>query len=129
LWKYWFWWVVVALCLTPLIWFWGKGDVLINGLDTNFPLNPLVWFKRRFFVWYDLANGGSDFSSSVSGVFFHLIQVVPYLLGFKLQAVEIFSLVVWFSLVVVSSLFFVKSIGIRNKISQLVFVLIYSFNI
>ena len=67
--KYWFWFVIAAFCLTPVIWFWGRHDVLINGLDTNFPLNPLVWFKRRFFVWYGVANAGGNFSSSMSGIF------------------------------------------------------------
>lgn len=127
--KYWFWFVIAAFCLTPVIWFWGRSGVLINGLDTNFPLNPLIWFKRRFFVWYDLANAGSDFSSSMSGIFFHLIQTIPYLLGLKLQAVETISLIVWFSFVVLSALAFIKSTGIKAKGAWLIFVLVYSFNI
>ncbi len=125
----WIWIVLIILSLTPVIWLWGKNGTLINGLDTNFSLDPIVWFKRRFFVWYDISNAGSNFSSSVSGLFFHLIQVIPYILGFSLQKVEIISLVFWYSLIIFSSFLFVKSFGIKNKFAQLVFVLIYSFNI
>ncbi|KKR11069.1 MAG: hypothetical protein UT38_C0004G0027, partial [Microgenomates group bacterium GW2011_GWA2_39_19] len=83
----------VLLGLTPVVWFVGKGNTIINGIDTNFPLEPVVWFLRRFHVWNNIANGGSDFSSSIAGVFFHLIQVVPYELGLGLQGSQIFSLV------------------------------------
>lgn len=95
----------VILSLTPIIWFWGKGDVLINGIDTNFPLDPAVWISRRFFVWNNFANAGSDFSSSTAGLFFHLIQVIPYEIGLNLQLVQLTSLVFWFSLIIFSTLF------------------------
>ncbi|MFA6073865.1 MAG: hypothetical protein WC758_07160 [Candidatus Woesearchaeota archaeon] len=121
--------ILVLFSLVPILWFVGKGNVLINGLDTNFPLDPLIWFRRRFFVWYDISNAGSDFSSSISGLFFHLIQVIPHALGFSLQKVEIISLVFWYLLMVFSSFLFIKSVGVKNKFAQLVFVLVYSFNI
>lgn len=126
--KYWFWFIILGFCLTPLIWFWGKGDVLINGLDTNFPLDPLVWFKRRFFVWNDVINAGSDFSAGTAGLFFHFIQVVPYLLGFSLKGVEIFSLIFWFSAVVLSAFLLARVVIPRSRIAQIIFVAIYAFN-
>src|SRR3990170_1919014 len=70
--------LVALLSLVPLIWFWGKDGKIINGVDTNFPLDPLVWIGRRFYVWNNIGNGGSDFSSSVAGIFFHLIQTIPF---------------------------------------------------
>ncbi|EKD94494.1 MAG: hypothetical protein ACD_26C00034G0029 [uncultured bacterium] len=125
----WIWILLLLLSLTPIIWFWGKNGTLINGLDTNFPLDPLVWFKRRFYVWYDISNAGSNFSSSISGLFFHLIQVAPYILGLSLQRVEIINLVFWYSLIIFSSFVSVKSFGVKSKLAQLIFVTIYSFNI
>lgn len=116
------------LCLIPVLWFVGRGDVLITGLDTNFPLNPLAWFVRRFFVWNGVNNAGVDFSSSTAGLFFHFIQVVPYLLGFSLKYVEIFSLVFWFSAIVASSFILAQIIVPKNRISQIIFVTIYSLN-
>lgn len=128
--KYWFWFVLTAFCLTPVFWFINKDlGVLINGLDTNFPLDPLIWFKRRLFVWNGTVNSGVDFSSSTSGLFFHLIQLIPYFLGFSLRSVEIFSLVFWYSAVVISSFVLAKTVVPKNRIAQIIFVAIYSFNI
>lgn len=121
--------VLIILGLTPLIWFYHRGNVLVNGVDTNFPLNPLIWFLRRFYVWNPITNGGVDFSSSTAGIFFHLIQVVPYLLGFNLHWVQIISFVFWFSLLIFSAYFLARIILPKNFIAQLLFVILYVFNI
>lgn len=127
--KFWPLFIIFVLCLTPIIWFIDKDGILINGVDTNFPLDPLVWFGRRFFVWNAVANGGTNFSSSTAGTFFHLIQVVPYLLGFNLQLVQILSFIFWFSLIVVSSYILAKILLPNKPLVQLLFVVFYSFNI
>ena len=119
----------VLLGLTPVVWFVGKGNTIINGIDTNFPLEPVVWFLRRFHVWNNIANGGSDFSSSIAGVFFHLIQVVPYELGLGLQGSQIFSLVFWFSATILSSYILARTLFPQRYALHLLFVVLYSFNI
>lgn len=119
---------LVFLCLIPVIWFIGKGDILITGLDTNFPLDPKLWFMRRFFVWNGVNNVGVNFSSSTAGLFFHFVQLVPYLLGLSLKYVEIFSLVFWFTAIVTSSYILSKIVSPDSKIAQIVFVCIYSLN-
>ena len=118
----------VFLCCIPIIWFIGRGNVLITGLDTNFPLNPLTWFLRRFFVWNGINNAGVDFSSSTAGLFFHFIQLVPYVLGFSLKYVEIFSLIFWFSAIVFSSYILAKIIVPKSKILQGILLTTYPFN-
>ncbi len=115
------------MCVTPLAWFLGKGAVLIDGVDTNFPLSPITWFLRRFFVWTDIFNAGSNFSSSTAGIFFHLIQVIPFSLGLGLKFTEIFSLVFWFAAIVISS-FVLARVLTKNKLAQLTFVSLYVFN-
>lgn len=120
--------LLIILCLTPMIWFWGKGDAIINGVDTNFPLDPINWFQRRFFVWNGIVNGGIDFSSSVAGLFFHLVQVVPYKLGFTLQKVQLISLIFWFSAIIFSSYILARTIFPKSKLIQLLFVIFYCFN-
>ncbi len=121
--------LLLCFCLTPLVWFKGHPLAIIDGVDTNFPLNPLVWFLRRFYDWNDIGNAGSDFSSSVAGLFFHFIQLVPYLLGFSLHWVELISLIFWFSAIVLGSYFFARVILPKNSLAQLILVSLYSFNI
>ena len=111
------------------MWFWGRGNVLINGVDTNFPLNPEIWFARRMFVWNSVINAGSDFSSSIAGLFFHSVQVIPYLLGLPLQQVELISFIFWFGLIVISSFIFARIIIPGKLLIQVLFVSLYSFNI
>ena len=121
--------LVFILGLTPVIWFFGKGNNLINGVDTNFPLNPLIWFVRRFYVWNSVINAGADFSSSSAGLFFHLVQVIPYLMGFKLQTVELISLLFWFLLIAMSSYFLSRVIIPKRFLPQFLFTIFYSFNV
>ncbi len=119
----------IFLGLTPIIWFWGKGNVLVNGIDTNFPLNPPMWLMRRFYVWTDFPNAGADFSSSTAGIFFHLIQVIPYKIGLTLQHVQIVSLIFWFALIVFSSYILAKTIFPKRFLIQLLFSVLYTFNV
>src|SRR5258708_22248313 len=83
---------LIVLSLTPIFWFLRRPGVIIDGVDTNFPLDPSIWFHRRFFVWTAVSNGGADFSASTAGTFFHFLQFLPFKLGLPLQFVELFSL-------------------------------------
>ncbi len=127
--KYWHVLVLLFFVFLPLVWFIGKGDVIINGVDTNFPLNPSLWLYRRFYTWNGLSNGGSDYSPSSAGIFFHLIQFIPYIVGLSLQNVEKFSLIFWFGLIVLNSYLFVGNFIKDNKFLKTLFVCLYSLNI
>lgn len=120
---------LILFALTPVLWFLGKGPIIINGVDINFPLDPISWFERRFFVWNPISNGGVDFSSSTAGLFFHLVQIIPYKLGFNLTLVQNISLVFWFSLIVFSAYLFARIILPKKYLLQILFVVLYSFNI
>lgn len=120
---------LILFALTPILWFLGKGPIIINGVDINFPLDPVSWFERRFFVWNSIAIGGADFSSSTAGLFFHLVQVIPYKLGFNLTLVQNISLIFWFSLIVFSAYVFARIILPKKHLLQILFVVLYSFNI
>lgn len=121
--------IIFIFGLTPIIWFLGKGEVLINGVDTNFPLDPLSWFLKRFFVWNSTINTGVDFSSSTAGLFFHLIQVIPAQLGLAPQKVQIISLIFWFLSIVFSAYILAKVLFKGNFPVQCLFVILYSFNV
>lgn len=129
LFQNWVMFIVFLLGLTPVIWFYSKGDILLSGVDINFPLSPILWFQRRFFVWNNITNGGVDFSSSTAGFFFHLVQVVLYQLGLGLQGVQVGSLIFWFLLIVFSAWFLGRALFPKNQYVQLLFVVLYSFNI
>src|SRR5260221_4243266 len=120
---------LILLSLTPVFWFIRRPGILIDGVDTNFPLDPSIWFKRKFFVWTAVSNAGADFSASTAGTFFHFLQFLPYKLGFSLQIVEIFSLLFWFSLIIFASWFLSHLIFAKKSISQIIFVILYSLNI
>lgn len=115
--------------LTPVIWFWDKWDLIINGIDTNFPLNPLMWFQQRFFVWSEVFNGGRDVASSTAGIFFHGLQVLFYALGANLTQTQLLSLIFWFSFLSFSITFFLHTfLGRVNTFAMLAGVCFYLFN-
>lgn len=120
--------LLLLFCFTPLVWFYGRPGILINGSDTNFPLDPMVWFLRRLYVWNGVANAGTNFASSVAGLFFHAVQVVGFLITRNLQATQIISLVFWFAAITFSAWFFVKSVIPKNRLAHLVFICLYVFN-
>lgn len=120
---------LLLLSLTPIYWFLKKPGILIDGVDTNFPLDPEIWFQRRFFTWQHVANAGSDFSASSAGTFFHLIQYLPFKLGFSLQIVELFSLLFWFSLIIFSTWILSRIFFPKKTFPQLIFVSLYTLNI
>lgn len=117
------------LGLTPLLWFFQRPGALITGSDTNFPLDPEVWFMRRLFTWNPTANAGADFSSSTAGLFFHLIQLIPYKLGLTLIQVEMVSLVFWFLLISLGAYFLSSRLFPKSGMVQMLFTTLYTFNI
>ena len=120
--------IFVLLCFIPVVWFVGRPGILIDGSDTNFPLDPVGWFNRRMYVWNASSNAGSDFSASTAGTVFHLVQVIPTLLGFSLQATEIISLVFWFSAILLVAYFLARTLLPKSPLLQVLFASIYAIN-
>src|SRR3989344_5016848 len=120
---------LILFSLVPLIWFYRYPGVIINGSDTNFPLNVSAWFTRRLYVWQNVSNAGSDFSSSTAGTFFHFVQLLPSLLGLNLHVIQVASLLFWFALLVFSAFVLARAILPGKPAAQSVFVALYVFNI
>lgn len=120
--------ILVILCLVPVIWFVGRPGILINGSDTNFPLDPIGWFNRRMYVWNATSNAGVDFSASTAGSVFHLVQVLPTLLAQPLQTTEMLSLIFWFSAILLAAYFLAKTLFPNNPILQTLFASLYAIN-
>lgn len=117
------------LSLVPVLWFLQKPGFLIDGVDTNFPLDPIGWFKRRFFIWNAVSNAGSDFSSSSAGLFFHSIQVFFFSITHNLVLTELFSILFWFTVIILGAYFLARIIFPKITTIQLLFVSLYGFNI
>ncbi len=118
----------VGLALIPLLWYIGHPGTLINGVDTNFPLEPVHWFFRRFYVWNSVSNAGADFSASTAGLFFHLIQVVPFLLGASIFLTQKISLVFWFGAIVLTASKYFRHIFPKHPWIALLAVFFYISN-
>ena len=127
--KHWTTIFLVLFSLLPLVWFVGKGNAIINGVDTNFPLDPALWLYRRFYMWNNLGNGGSDFSFAPAGIFFHIVQYIPYIIGFPLQVTQKISLVFWFGLIAFSAYIYSDNLVKNNRLLRILFVCLYSLNI
>lgn len=124
--KRWVFLLSLALCLTPIIWFLGKDGAIVNGVDTNFPLDPNAWFLRRFHIWNSTVNAGQDFSSSTAGIFFHFIQFLFYNLGFGLQLTQIASFIFWFSAITLGAYAYSRTVFPKSSAARIVFVVFAS---
>lgn len=120
---------LIAVALTPLLWFFHHRGELINGLDTNFPLNPTVWFGRRLLIWNDSLNGGTHMNSSVAGLFFHLLQYIPYKIGFSLGVTQKLTFIFWFGMTAFAGYIFSITFLTKKHLLQAFFVILYCFNI
>lgn len=122
----------------PVLWF-KKPGFMINGVDTNFPLNPYSWLVQRLFVWNGNLNAGVDHSASISGIPFHSLQSIIFFFGFNVVSTEMVTLVIWFALGIFSCYFLFYVIdkvyfsGQKNiwkeKLVRLIGVSVYTFNL
>ena len=116
--------------LTPIIWFWGRTGMLINGNDTNFPLNPVAWFLKRFYIWNDGLTGGVEASTAPAGLFFHALQVFFFWLTSSLQATELLTFIFWFTAIPLSFYLFLRLVFKKfNPLAAIVGMVLYTFNI
>ncbi len=80
-------------------------------------------------MWNNISNGGSDFSFAPAGIFFHLIQFVPFWFGLGLQLTQKISLIFWFSIITISAYIFSGNIVKDKRILRIVFTTLYCLNI
>ena len=64
-----------------------------------------------------------------AGMFFHFVQVIPHLLSLSLTQTQIISLIFWFLLIVIGSFILAGVLFPKNFLVQLLFTILYSFNI
>lgn len=92
--KYWiFIGIILVVGMTPLFWF--KGDLLINGGDFGFNLNPKLVFMQYVSSWSDRISTGFPNAPSIAQLFpYQAFLVFCQLIGLSLVSTEkiLFSL-------------------------------------
>ncbi|MBA3332090.1 MAG: DUF3367 domain-containing protein [Actinobacteria bacterium] len=111
-------------------WIWVDDGHLVNGGDTNFPLDPTAFFGERFFAWISDWNTGVDSSALFANIPYHGVQAVFHGLGLSLANVERLSFAFWL-IAVGLSMYFLASVldrGVPRLWLRLSAVLVYSAN-
>jgi hypothetical protein len=121
--------VLAALSFVPLLWFHEPGTH-INGNDTSFPLDPIIWFLGRLSMWRSQENGGDDWTIAAAGTFFHAIQAVFAIVGLPYRFAQAGSLIVWQALLLGSAYVLGRSIlpGREAWPCRILLAVFYSFN-
>lgn len=88
---------IFVASLTPLLWF--SGNKVLTGHDSGFPLNPLVHFLDRLFLWTNRFGFGSNQSMQSGAFFIHGQEALLQFLGFSLQSEQKIIFISWFFLV------------------------------
>lgn len=116
---------IFILSLTPLLWF--KDQTIMLGHDNVFPLDPLVFLQGRLSTWIDHGFGQSQ-SLIMGTIPIHLIDAIPYLFGFGLQATQKIVYVFWFFMMGLSAYILASVLNKESRIFKLTAVIFYIFN-
>lgn len=117
---------IFLLSLTPLLWF-RPGEIMV-GHDNVFPLEPKSFLKDRLFTWSEKDGFGYDQSLILGSIPIHLIDALPYYLGFSLINTQKIVYVFWFFLTGVSIYVLASVINSQSRFFKLLAVVFYQFN-
>lgn len=116
---------IFFISLTPLLWF--RENEIIVGHDNVFALNPITFLQGRLFAWVEHGFGQSQ-DLIMGTIPIHLIDAIPYMLGFSLQVTEKIVYIFWFFAIGVSAYILASTINPKSRTFQLMTVLLYQFN-
>lgn len=117
--------IILFLSLTPLLWF--RENSIMVGHDNIFPLNPKIFLEGRLSTWIEHGFGYSQ-GLIMGSIPIHLIDSLPHLLGFSLQATQKIVYVFWFFMIGLSSYILARTLNRENRLFQLAMVVLYQFN-
>lgn len=120
----------IIFSLVPLLWF--KDGMILIGHDNIFPLSIPDFLRDRLFTWSENHGTGYDQSAVPGSIFIHIIDSIPYYLGFDLQKNQKIVYVFWFFALLFSSfllsLFLEKKRYVTNGYFKYIFPVFYTYN-
>lgn len=117
---------IFCLSLVPLLWYKSHNSFAI-GHDLFFPLDPLVLFKDRMFLWSGQLPLGFNYSQFIGLIMVDLPEVFLSLLGLPVIIVQKITFMYWFFVLGVSA-YILASVLTRERFIKLFMVVFYVFN-
>lgn len=107
--KYWEILIILFLGLTPLLWY-KNSNSLALGHDMGFPINPIVFFQDRLFLWTDRVGLGWDQTLGSAATLIHGLEALVASTGLPIFEVQKIIFVFWFLLPGLAMYYFVSTI-------------------
>lgn len=117
--------IIFLLSLTPLLWF--RSGMLMVGHDLVTPLEPKTFLEGRLSTWNNQFFGRSQVLI-LGTIPIHLIDAIPSLLGFSLQATQKIVYIFWFFLIGLAAYVLAHVLKPRSSLFKFIIVLFYQFN-
>ncbi len=119
--------ILFLVSLTPLFWF--TGNAFITGFDSGYPLDSVVNFIDRLFLWTNRFGFGQDTSMSVGGIFLHGQEALTAALGLSPQMQQKVIFVSWFFMIGFAQYIFARTISDKKlRLFPLIAALFLMFN-
>ena len=107
--KYWEILVILFLGFTPLLWYKAPNSLAI-GHDMGFPIDPIMFFKDRLFLWTDRVGLGWDQTLGSAAVLLHGLEALIASLNLGIFTTQKIVFIFWFVLPGLSMYYFVSTI-------------------
>ena len=117
---------IFCLSLVPLLWYKNPNSFAI-GHDLFFPLDPLVLFRDRMFLWSGQLPLGFNYSQFIGLIMVDLPEVFLSFIGLPVIIVQKITFIFWFFVIGVSA-YVLASVLTRERFIKLFMAVFYIFN-
>lgn len=107
--NYWEIFIILFLGLSPLLWYKNPNSLAL-GHDMGFPIDPIVFFKDRLFLWTDRVGLGWDQTLGSAAVLIHGFEALTASTGLPIFIVQKIVFIFWFVLPGLAMYYFVSTI-------------------
>src|SRR3989338_6246531 len=105
--------LLMVLGLTPLLWY--KEGFLALGHDMFFPLEPVLNFLDRLYLWTETKSFGADQSLYVGTLFIHGLETFFKNLGLSIFAVQKLTFIFWMTAPGLAMYYFMRSLHPKRE--------------